>query len=69
MPIDDGPSSSAGPLPLDEDALQPDKAINTKSSPMEDAFHDLTERQRFVLTRRYGLDDGESAPSAKWARR
>ena len=27
---------------------------------MEDAFHDLlTERQRFVLTRRYGLDDGE----------
>ena len=27
---------------------------------MDDAFHALlTERQRFVLTRRYGLDDGE----------
>ena len=27
---------------------------------MDEAFHALlTERQRFVLTRRYGLDDGE----------
>ena len=27
---------------------------------MDHAFHQLlTERQRFVLTRRYGLDDGE----------
>jgi DNA-directed RNA polymerase sigma subunit (sigma70/sigma32) len=27
---------------------------------MDDSFHSLlSERQRFVLTRRYGLDDGE----------
>ena len=63
QPVDDGPR----PRPLDrflsdEDAPQPDKeAINTQElHRMEDAFHDLlTERQRFVLTRRYGLDDGE----------
>jgi RNA polymerase sigma factor (sigma-70 family) len=63
QPVDDGPR----PRPLDrflsdDDALQPDvEAINTQElNRMEDAFHQLlTERQRFVLTRRYGLDDGE----------
>ncbi len=63
QPVDDGPR----PRPLDrflsdEDAPQPDReAINTQElHRMEDAFHELlTERQRFVLTRRYGLDDGE----------
>jgi RNA polymerase sigma factor (sigma-70 family) len=63
QPVDDGPR----PRPLDrflsdEDAPQPDReAIKTQElHRMEDAFHELlTERQRFVLTRRYGLDDGE----------
>jgi RNA polymerase sigma factor (sigma-70 family) len=37
------------------------EAINTQElNRMDGAFHQLlTERQRFVLTRRYGLDDGE----------
>jgi RNA polymerase sigma factor (sigma-70 family) len=63
QPVDDGPR----PRPLDrflsdEDAVQPDmEAINTQElNRMDGAFHALlTERQRFVLTRRYGLDDGE----------
>jgi len=63
QPVDDGPR----PRPLDrflsdEDAPQPDlEAINTQElDRMDDAFNSLlTERQRFVLTRRYGLDDGE----------
>jgi len=63
QPVDDGPR----PRPLDrflsdEDAPQPDReAINTQElNRMDGAFHaTLTERQRFVLTRRYGLDDGE----------
>jgi RNA polymerase nonessential primary-like sigma factor len=63
QPVDDGPR----PRPLDrflsdEDAVQPDlEAINTQElNRMDGAFYELlTERQRFVLTRRYGLDDGE----------
>jgi RNA polymerase nonessential primary-like sigma factor len=63
QPVDDGPR----PRPLDrflsdEDAPQPDlEAISTQElNRMDDAFHGLlSERQRFVLTRRYGLDDGE----------
>lgn len=63
QPVDDGPR----PRPLDrflsdEEAPQPDlEAIQTQElTRMDDAFHALlTERQRFVLTRRYGLDDGE----------
>jgi RNA polymerase sigma factor (sigma-70 family) len=63
QPVDDGPR----PRPLDrflsdEDAPQPDvEAISTQElSRMDDSFHSLlSERQRFVLTRRYGLDDGE----------
>lgn len=63
QPVDDGPR----PRPLDrflsdDDAVQPDmEAINTQElNRMDSAFHQLlTERQRFVLTRRYGLDDGE----------
>jgi RNA polymerase sigma factor (sigma-70 family) len=63
QPVDDGPR----PRPLDrflsdEDAPQPDlEAINTQElDRMGEAFDEvLTERQRFVLTRRYGLDDGE----------
>ncbi len=63
QPIDDGPR----PRPLDrflsdETAPQPDiEAIQTQElNRMEMAFHELlTERQRFVLTRRYGLKDGE----------
>ena len=37
------------------------EAINTQElNRMDGAFHALlTERQRFVLTRRYGLEDGE----------
>ncbi|MDP6931970.1 MAG: sigma-70 family RNA polymerase sigma factor, partial [Myxococcota bacterium] len=60
QPVDDGPR----PRPLDrflsdDDAPQPDKeAIATQElARMDGAFYDLlTERQRFVLTRRYGLD-------------
>jgi RNA polymerase nonessential primary-like sigma factor len=63
QPVDDGPR----PRPLDrflsdDDAPQPDlEAIQTQElTRMDDAFYALlTERQRFVLTRRYGLDDGE----------
>ncbi len=63
QPVDDGPR----PRPLDrflsdEEAPQPDsEAIQAQElNRMDDAFHALlTERQRFVLTRRYGLDDGE----------
>ncbi len=63
QPVDDGPR----PRPLDrflsdDEAPQPDvEAIQTQElTRMDDAFHALlTERQRFVLTRRYGLDDGE----------
>ncbi|MEC7947206.1 MAG: sigma-70 family RNA polymerase sigma factor [Myxococcota bacterium] len=63
QPVDDGPR----PRPLDrflsdDEAPQPDlEAIQTQElSRMDNAFHALlTERQRFVLTRRYGLDDGE----------
>jgi RNA polymerase sigma factor (sigma-70 family) len=61
--VDDGPR----PRPLerflsDDDAPQPDsEAIQTQELfRMDNAFHNvLTERQRFVLTRRYGLEDGE----------
>jgi len=63
QPVDDGPR----PRPLerflsDEDAVAPDgEAIQTQElTRMHEAFMIvLTERQRFVLTRRYGLEDGE----------
>lgn len=63
QPVDDGPR----PRPLerflsDTDAVQPDgEAIQSQElTRMHQAFLlVLTERQRFVLTRRYGLDDGE----------
>jgi RNA polymerase nonessential primary-like sigma factor len=63
QPVDDGPR----PRPLerflsDDDAPQPDsEAIQGQElTRMHEAFDMvLTERQRFVLTRRYGLDDGE----------
>lgn len=63
QPVDDGPR----PRPLerflsDNDAVQPDgEAIQTQELVrMHQAFKTvLSERQRFVLTRRYGLEDGE----------
>ena len=63
QPVDDGPR----PRPLerflsDDDAPQPDsETIQTQElRRMHEAFESvLTERQRFVLTRRYGMDDGE----------
>jgi len=63
QPVDDGPR----PRPLerflsDDDAIQPDsEAIQGQElTRMHDAFMVvLSERQRFVLTRRYGLEDGE----------
>ncbi len=63
QPVDDGPR----PRPLerflsDDSAPQPDgEAIQAQElDRMHSAFLDvLTERQRFVLTRRYGLEDGE----------
>ena len=63
QPVDEGPR----PRPLerflsDDEAIQPDsEAIQGQElSRMHEAFDIvLSERQRFVLTRRYGLDDGE----------
>ncbi len=63
QPVDDGPR----PRPLerflsDEDAVAPDEeSIQFQElSRMTKAFNAvLSERQRFVLTRRYGLEDGE----------
>jgi len=63
QPVDDGPR----PRPLerflsDEDAVEPDaEAIQAQElARMHQAFQVvLTDRQRFVLTRRYGLEDGE----------
>lgn len=63
QPVDDGPR----PRPLerflsDDDAVQPDgEAIQSQElARMHQAFEVvLSERQRFVLTRRYGLEDGE----------
>ena len=63
QPVDDGPR----PRPLerflsDDDAVAPDgEAIQSQElMRMKEAFSDvLTDRQQFVLTRRYGLDDGE----------
>jgi len=63
QPVDDGPR----PRPLerflsDEDAAAPDEeSIQFQElSRMTKAFNAvLSERQRFVLTRRYGLEDGE----------
>lgn len=63
QPVDDGPR----PRPLerflsDEDAAAPDEeSIQYQElTRMTKAFNAvLSERQRFVLTRRYGLEDGE----------
>jgi RNA polymerase sigma factor (sigma-70 family) len=63
QPVDDGPR----PRPLerflsDTDTVQPDgEAIQGQElDRMHQAFKSvLSERQRFVLTRRYGLEDGE----------
>jgi RNA polymerase nonessential primary-like sigma factor len=63
QPVDDGPR----PRPLerflsDDDAIQPDMdAIQTQElTRMLSAFETvLSDRQRFVLSRRYGRDDGE----------
>lgn len=63
QPVDDGPR----PRPLerflsDEDATSPDDdSIQAQElTRMTKAFNTvLSERQRFVLTRRYGLEDGE----------
>jgi RNA polymerase sigma factor (sigma-70 family) len=63
QPVDDGPR----PRPLerflsDEDAPSPDdESIQAQELfRMHKAFNGvLSERQRFVLTRRYGLEDGE----------
>lgn len=63
QPVDDGPR----PRPLerflsDEEAVAPDdESIQIQElTRMNRAFNGvLSERQRFVLTRRYGLEDGE----------
>jgi RNA polymerase sigma factor (sigma-70 family) len=63
QPVDDGPR----PRPLerflsDDDAASPDdESIQTQElARMHKGFElVLTDRQRFVLTRRYGMDDGE----------
>lgn len=63
QPVDDGPR----PRPLerflsDDDAVAPDEeSIQAQElSRMNEAFqNELSDRQRFVLNRRYGLEDGE----------
>lgn len=63
QPVDDGPRPrSLERFLSDEDAVRPDgDAIQSQElARMHDAFEMvLTERHRFVLTRRYGLKDGE----------
>jgi RNA polymerase sigma factor (sigma-70 family) len=63
QPVDDGPRPrSLERFLSDTDAVSPDgEAINSQElARMHHAFEMvLTERHRFVLTRRYGLKDGE----------
>ncbi len=63
QPVDDGPRPrSLERFLSDTDAVRPDgEAINSQElARMHEAFEMvLTERHRFVLTRRYGLKDGE----------
>jgi RNA polymerase sigma factor (sigma-70 family) len=63
QPVDDGPRPrSLERFLSDTDAARPDgEAIQSQElARMQDAFEMvLTERHRFVLTRRYGLKDGE----------
>lgn len=63
QPVDDGPRPrSLERFLSDTDAVRPDgEAIQAQElARMHDAFEMvLTERHRFVLTRRYGLQDGE----------
>jgi RNA polymerase sigma factor (sigma-70 family) len=63
QPVDDGPRPrSLERFLSDADAVRPDgEAINQQElERMHQAFDMvLTERHRFVLTRRYGLEDGE----------
>ncbi len=63
QPVDDGPRPrSLDRFLSDDEAPQPDsEAISTQElSRMQDAFETLlSDRQRFVLRRRYGLEDGE----------
>ncbi|MCB9663515.1 MAG: sigma-70 family RNA polymerase sigma factor [Alphaproteobacteria bacterium] len=63
QPVDDGPRPrSLERFLSDEDAIRPDAdAIQSQElGRMQEAFDMvLTERHRFVLTRRYGLRDGE----------
>jgi RNA polymerase nonessential primary-like sigma factor len=63
QPVDDGPRPrSLERFLSDEDAIRPDgEAINSQElARMHDAFEMvLSERHRFVLSRRYGLKDGE----------
>ncbi|MBN2801130.1 MAG: sigma-70 family RNA polymerase sigma factor [Deltaproteobacteria bacterium] len=62
-PVDDGPRPrSLERFLADREAMHPDdEAIGTQElNRMHQAFADLlSERQRFVLTRRYGLEDGQ----------
>src|SRR4030095_9386962 len=63
QPVDDGPRPrSLERFLSDEDAVHPDsEAIQAQEiARMVEAFQMvLSERQRFVLTRRYGLEDNE----------
>ena len=63
QPVDDGPRPrSLERFLSDEDAVRPDaEAIQSQElNRMQEAFDMvLSERHRFVLTRRYGLKDGE----------
>jgi len=63
QPVDDGPRPrSLERFLSDTDAVRPDgEAIQSQElARMHSAFDTvLTERHRFVLTRRYGLEDGE----------
>ncbi len=62
-PVDDGPRPrSLERFLADAEAIDPDaEAIGSQElARMHRAFNEvLTDRQRFVLTRRYGLDDGQ----------
>lgn len=63
QPVDEGPRSrSLEHFLADEQAIHPDdEAVNTQEiQRMLEAFdHVLTDRHRYVLTRRYGLEDNQ----------
>ncbi len=71
-PMDDGPKSrSVADFMADEEAVDPEESaeLSQELSRMHEAVHAvLDERQRLVLSRRYGLEDGKACSLSEIAR-